>query len=47
MPLDDQTRSAIDELLADNRVVLFMKGSRQQPQCGFSAKTVAALSCRP
>jgi monothiol glutaredoxin len=43
MPLDDQTRSAIDELLADNRVVLFMKGSRQQPQCGFSAKTVTAL----
>ena len=43
MSLDEQTRSAIDELLADNRVVLFMKGNRQQPQCGFSAKTVAAL----
>ncbi|UCG71884.1 MAG: Grx4 family monothiol glutaredoxin [Chromatiales bacterium] len=43
MSLDDQTRAAIDELLNDNRVVLFMKGTRQQPQCGFSAKTVAAL----
>jgi monothiol glutaredoxin len=43
MSLDDQTRAAIDELLQDNRVVLFMKGTRQQPQCGFSAKTVAAL----
>lgn len=43
MSLDDQTRTAIDELLTDNRVVLFMKGNRQQPQCGFSAKTVAAL----
>lgn len=43
MSLDDQTRAAIDELLSDNRVVLFMKGTRQQPQCGFSAKTVAAL----
>lgn len=43
MSLDDQTRAAIDELLADNRVVLFMKGTKQQPQCGFSAKTVAAL----
>lgn len=43
MSLDDQTRAAIDELLADNRIVLFMKGTRQQPQCGFSAKTVAAL----
>jgi monothiol glutaredoxin len=43
MSLNDQTRAAIDELLKDNRVVLFMKGTRQQPQCGFSAKTVAAL----
>ncbi len=43
MALDDQTRSAIESLLADNRVVLFMKGTRQQPQCGFSAKTTSAL----
>jgi len=43
MSLDDQTRAAIDDLLNDNRVVLFMKGNRQQPQCGFSAKTVSAL----
>ena len=43
MPLDNETRSAIDSLLADNPVVLFMKGNRQQPQCGFSAKTVSAL----
>ena len=43
MSLDDQTRAAIDDLLRENRVVLFMKGDRQQPQCGFSAKTVSAL----
>jgi monothiol glutaredoxin len=43
MPLDDQTRQAIDALLTDNPVVLFMKGTPQQPQCGFSAKTTAAL----
>lgn len=43
MALDEQTRSAIESLLADNKVVLFMKGTRAQPQCGFSAKTVAAL----
>lgn len=43
MPLTDQTRSAIESLLRDHRVVLFMKGTRQQPQCGFSAKSVAAL----
>ncbi|MEO8444117.1 MAG: Grx4 family monothiol glutaredoxin, partial [Gammaproteobacteria bacterium] len=41
--MDQETRDAIDGLLRDNRVVLFMKGNRAQPQCGFSAKTVAAL----
>lgn len=29
--------------LADNPVILYMKGSPQAPQCGFSAKTVQAL----
>ncbi len=43
MSLDTQTREIIDDVLRNNRVVLFMKGHRQQPQCGFSAKTVAAL----
>lgn len=43
MSLDDQTRQAIEALLSENPVVLFMKGTRQQPQCGFSAKTIAAL----
>ena len=41
--MNEQTRAAIDGLLSSNRVVLFMKGNRVQPQCGFSAKTVAAL----
>jgi monothiol glutaredoxin len=31
-------------VLAENRVVLFMKGTPAQPQCGFSAKTVATLN---
>jgi len=43
MSLDTETRDAIDGLLRENRVVLFMKGNRAQPQCGFSAKTVEAL----
>ena len=43
MALDPQTREAIEKLLSENRIVLFMKGTRQQPQCGFSAKTTAAL----
>ena len=29
--------------LAENPVVLFMKGSPDFPQCGFSMKTVQAL----
>lgn len=41
--MSPEIREAIDGLLRDNRVVVFMKGNRAQPQCGFSAKTVAAL----
>jgi len=41
--MSPEIRSAIDGLLRDNPVVVFMKGNRAQPQCGFSAKTVAAL----
>jgi len=41
--MSPEVRAAIEGLLRDHRVVLFMKGNRAQPQCGFSAKTVAAL----
>lgn len=44
MPLDSETQGIIDNLLSSNRIVLFMKGTPQQPQCGFSAKTTAALT---
>jgi monothiol glutaredoxin len=43
MSLDPEVRNVLDGLLRENRVVLFMKGNRTQPQCGFSAKTVEAL----
>jgi monothiol glutaredoxin len=43
MSLDPALRTRIDALLAANRVVLFMKGEPRAPQCGFSAKAVAAL----
>ena len=36
-------RSAIAEAIADNPTILFMKGTPEQPACGFSARTVAAL----
>ena len=37
MSLDSAVRARIEALLAEHRVVLFMKGNRQTPQCGFSA----------
>ena len=33
----------IREQIEGNRVILYMKGSPNQPQCGFSARTVQAL----
>jgi monothiol glutaredoxin len=44
MSLDPALRTRIETLLHSNRVVLFMKGQPQMPQCGFSAKAVGALS---
>jgi len=43
MELNDAVKNRIEEYVKGNKVVLFMKGTRQQPMCGFSAKTVAAL----
>jgi len=43
MSLDPALRARIDVLLAAHPAVLFMKGTPQMPQCGFSAKAVAAL----
>jgi len=33
----------IKEQIASNSILLYMKGSPNQPQCGFSARTVEAL----
>lgn len=33
----------IKSQLQDNAIILYMKGSPQAPQCGFSAKTVQAV----
>ncbi len=40
---DNEIRDAITTAIADNDVILFMKGSPASPACGFSARTVAAL----
>lgn len=34
----------INELIANNPVLLFMKGSKEAPQCGFSAQVVHILN---
>ncbi|MFL5843788.1 MAG: Grx4 family monothiol glutaredoxin [Solirubrobacteraceae bacterium] len=36
-------REAIAGAIAENRVILFMKGTPDQPMCGFSARTAGAL----
>jgi monothiol glutaredoxin len=38
-PIRDEIAKAISE----HEVILFMKGRPEQPMCGFSARTVAAL----
>jgi monothiol glutaredoxin len=36
-------RQRIEKLIAENPVVLFMKGTPQFPQCGFSGRVVQIL----
>ena len=43
MTLNESTSEKIDNLVQQNRVVLFMKGTPQAPMCGFSSKTVGLL----
>ena len=40
---EQQISAAIQEAIAENDVLLFMKGTPEAPRCGFSARTVAAL----
>ncbi len=41
--LDPQLKQRIDAAVASHEVVLFMKGTRVQPQCGFSATVIQIL----
>ena len=40
---EQQISAAIQEAIAGNEVILFMKGTPEAPRCGFSARSVAAL----
>ena len=44
MSLDPAIKTKIDQLVAQDPVVLFMKGTRSFPQCGFSASVVNILN---
>ena len=43
MPLSERQRAAFEHMVRANDVVLFMKGNRRFPQCGFSATVVGIL----
>lgn len=39
----DWTDAELDDLVKDERLVLFMKGTPEAPQCGFSARAAQVL----
>ncbi|MGO9837717.1 MAG: Grx4 family monothiol glutaredoxin [Polyangiaceae bacterium] len=44
MPLTDQRRAELDRLVRAKKIVLFMKGNRRFPACGFSATVIGILN---
>ena len=42
--MSEETLSAIKQQIDDNPIILYMKGSRDMPMCGFSAKVVEILN---
>ena len=41
---NDEIRGFIENAIKDNQVMLFMKGTPQQPACGFSLRASGALN---
>lgn len=41
--MSDELKTRIEDLIQKNRVMLFMKGTRQFPACGFSNAVVQIL----
>ncbi len=41
---DDQIREEITKAITENKVMLFMKGTPDQPACGFSMRASGALN---
>ncbi len=40
----DDVMKKIESQIADNKIILYMKGTKDMPQCGFSAKVVQILN---
>jgi len=41
--MTDQTRQEIEKDIKNNKIVIFMKGTIDQPMCGFSGRAVQIL----
>jgi monothiol glutaredoxin len=41
---NEEIRGFIEDAIKENKVMLFMKGTPQQPACGFSMRTSGALN---
>ena len=41
--MTDNLKTRIEQTIASNRIMLFMKGNPSMPQCGFSAAVVGIL----
>ncbi|MCA9507205.1 MAG: Grx4 family monothiol glutaredoxin [Myxococcales bacterium] len=42
--MNSEVKTTIDALIKNNSIMLFMKGSKERPQCGFSKQVVEVLS---
>ena len=41
--LSDDVKNRLEDLIKKNKVLLFMKGNKHFPQCGFSAQVIQIL----
>jgi monothiol glutaredoxin len=42
-PINDAVKTQLEDLIKKNKVLLFMKGNKHFPQCGFSAQVIQIL----
>lgn len=44
IPMDTSVKTRIDEMVNNNTIMVFMKGTKLMPQCGFSNNVVQILN---